>query len=371
MHAPTVFSAMALLLALAAPAAVDAASPASGAPPGWIVFSRAQLNADGTQRSSSLWLATPATAARRLTPLADHEYNASGSWSPRGTRIAFQHGSMAANGTDRFDIFSVDPLGHQLLQLTSGSGNFVTPAWGPGNRIALVSKYRHHDCLSIVEADGHHQHDLFCPPSPAEVARPVWSADGRSIFIHAGYYTGSLEPFWRSLAYRVDARTGAPFVLTDRVLDEPRFLEFSPDGSRGIYSDVWTNAMQLIDFNTGRLKSLGRGYAPRWSSNGSRIAFTREVFDFSQPQFHYYEPLFVMDADGSHVRRVTQSRIDNHAYTAAQWSADGVHVLVNRRVYLDPSLTITRHSMRIVNVDTRVVTPVADGYAEPGAWFER
>lgn len=371
MQASTLFSAAALLLALAAPIAVDAASPATGVLPGSIVFSRAQLNADGTGRSSSLWLVTQATTTRRLTPLADHEYNASGSWSPRGTRIAFQHGSTTPNGNDRFDIFTVDPLGHQLRQLTSGSGNFVTPAWGPGNRIALVSKYRHHDCLSIVEADGHHQHDLFCPPSPAELARPVWAADGRSIFIHAGYYTGSLEPYWRSLAYRVDARTGAPFVLTDRVLEEPRFLEFAPDGSRGIYSDVWTNTMQLIDFNTGRLKPVGRGYAPRWSVNGSRIAFTREVFDFTQPQFHYYEPLFIMDADGSHVRRITQSRIDNHADMAAQWSVDGVHVLANRRIYLDPSLTITRYAMRMIDVDTRSVMPVTGGYAEAGAWFER
>jgi Tol biopolymer transport system component len=371
MHASTLFSAAALLLALADPARAEAVLPASSVSPGTMVFSRAQLNSNGTDRSSSLWMKTPAVAPSRLTVVADHEFNGAGSWSPRGTRIAFQRGSAAADAADRFDIFSVDPQGRQAQQLTSGFGNFVTPAWGPGNRIALIAKYRRHDCLSIVEADGHHQRDLFCAPSPAEIARPVWSADGQSIFIHAGYYTGSLEPLWRSLAYRVDARTGAAFVLTDRVLDEPRFLEFSPDGSRGIYSDVWTNDMQRIDFNSGALMPLGQGYAPRWSKDGRRIAFTREVFDFSQPQFHYYEPLFVMDADGGNVRRITLSRIDNHAFTAAQWAADGRHVLVNRRIYLDPSLTITRHAIRIVDIDTRVVTPVADGYAEPDAWFGR
>ena len=78
-----------------------------------------------------------------------------------------------------------------------------------------------------------------------------------------------------------------------------------------------------------------------------------------------------MNADGSNVRRVTRSRVDNHAYIAADWSDDGVHLLVNRRIYLDPSLTIPREALRIINVDTLEVTALPQGSAAAGAWFER
>jgi Tol biopolymer transport system component len=127
----------------------------------------------------------------------------------------------------------------------------------------------------------------------------------------------------------------------------------------------------VLDFASGEMTSVGSGYAPRWSPDGRRIAFTREYFDYSGPEFRYYEPLYVMDANGTHERRITLSRLADHAYTAVDWSADGRRLLVNRRIYLDPSLTITAFSLRLVDLDTRVVTKLADGRAEPGAWFQR
>jgi hypothetical protein len=78
-----------------------------------------------------------------------------------------------------------------------------------------------------------------------------------------------------------------------------------------------------------------------------------------------------MDADGSNERRITLSRLADHAYTAVDWSADGRRLLVNRRIYLDPSLTITLYSLRMVDVGTRAVTNLTDGQAEPGAWLQR
>jgi len=373
MHASCLRQAIAIMLASAAVAAVDAAPPSYPPQPrdGAIVFTRAQLNADSTLRSSSLWLtARSGSSVRALTPTFDGIHDSSGSWSPTGTRIAFERGSATSASNDRYDIYTVDRRGERLRQLTSGLGNFQTPAWGPGNRIAFVSKYDDRHCLSIVEANGRRQYDLFCPPSPAQLMRPIWSSDGASLYIAAGYYVGSLEPLWRSLAYRVDAATGAAQVLSDLVLGEPLHLEFAPDGNRGIYSDVFVSEMAIIDFATDQVTPIGNGYAPRWSKDGRRIAFTGEVFE-DAPEFRYYEPLYVMDADGTHVRRITRARIDNHAYTAVDWSDDGVHVLTNRRVFLDPSLTIPRVALRIVDVETSAVTALPEGVAEPGAWFER
>lgn len=363
----------AIALVGAIPMAASAAPPAqSPRLDGSILFTRSQLNPDTTPSGSSLWLTTPGggIGARTLTPAVTGIYDGAATWSPNGMLVAFERGSAASDPADRNDIQLMDRRGGKLHQLTSGTGNFGSPVWGPRNLIAFVSTYGDRSCLSLVEASGRRQRDLFCPPSPTQVMRPMWSQDGAALFISAGYYVGRIEPIWRALAYRVDATTGAAELLTDQLMDEPLSLEFSPDGRRGIYADVHAGEMSMIDFGTGEMTPVGRGFAPRWSKDGRRIAFTGEVFE-SGPEFRFYEPLYVMDADGRNVRRITRSRVDNHAYTAADWSDDGVHLLVNRRIYLDPGLTIPRHALRIVNVDTREVTALAEGYAGPGAWFER
>ena len=177
---------------LAAMAIVVGASPVAAAPPPplhlaeAIVVSRAQLNADGTTRSSRLWIKEPAIDPLALVPDADHEENNLASWSPRGTHLAFQRTHITSNPDGQSAIFTIGANGFGLRRATMGRGNFLTPAWGPTNAIAFVTRYPNHDCLSMVDAESHRQRDLFCAPAPAQIARPVWSTDGRSILIHAG-----------------------------------------------------------------------------------------------------------------------------------------------------------------------------------------
>ncbi|HEV8694178.1 MAG TPA: hypothetical protein VGQ93_08370, partial [Lysobacter sp.] len=197
-----------------------------------------------------------------------------------------------------------------------------------------------------------------------------WSANGASLYIAAGDYQGRLEPLWQSLAYRVDASSGAAALLTEQLLEEFRYLEFAPDGSRGIYSDVYASEMTTIDFATDLQTPLAIGYAPRYSKDGSRIVFTQDVYG-GAPDFLYYQPLFIMNSHGGTIHRLTNARVDNLEYTAADWSDDGTHVLVNRTLFIDPALTISRTALRIINVNTGAVTRLPDGYAGPGAWFEQ
>lgn len=376
MHVTSFRTFVASLLACAA--AMGFATTATATTPGYcptcnnIVFTHPRVDATGTLTSSRLsFTLSGGSPIDVLVPTTGAVIDNGPSWSPDGYRFAFEHAVSTSGVPQRFDILSYDTRTRQVRRMTSGPGNFLAATWGPGNRIAFVSKYRDRNCLSVIEADGR-QHDLFCPPRPAELRRPMWSADGSRIHVQAGYHTGGLDPFWRSLAYRVNAVTGAATVLDSRVLAEPMPLEFSPDGSRGIFSNwyPYTNEMTLVNFATGASRVLPSGYAPRWSKNGRRIAFTREVYEINPPDVRYYEALFVMRADGTDVCRVTGSRLNNHADTAVDWSRDGVHLLINRRIYLDPSLTIPRYSMRMVNVDTGALKVLPDGFAEPGALFE-
>ena len=179
----------------------------STCPCGSIVYSHQQLNTDGTLRGSSLSMTTPGGGNNALTIDMDGVVDGSASWSPDGTRVAFEHRSSASLATRLSDIYTLDTRTHHVRKITYGPGNLVKPAWGPRNQIAFVSQYRTHDCLSVVDAKGI-QHELYCPPSPAKLMRPVWSTDGDSIYVQAGYDMGGVNNFWRGLAYRATPRPG-------------------------------------------------------------------------------------------------------------------------------------------------------------------
>lgn len=363
---PLIVATAASMSTVAAPAATP--PPATGSQ-GAVVFVREQQNPDGTVGASSLWTASPSGAApTMLTASRTGVRDGGASWSPDGTRLVFERIVGTRPGSERQGILLLTP-GQRPRRLTHGTGRFTSPAWGPGNRIAFVARYRDRECVVVVEGDGRAKRDLFCPEAPVQLTRAVWSGDGTRLFVSGGYYAGRLEPTWRSLAWRVDAATGSSVELDDRILDEPLQLEFSPDGRRGIYSGTWSSEMTLVDFGTRSERAIGYGYAPRWSGDGRRIAFTGEVYE-AGAEFRYYEPLFVVNADGSQLRQVTTDRTNNHAYTAADWSKDNLRVLANRRTYLDPALTLTRFSMRVVNTATGRESDVAEGRADAGAWFE-
>jgi Tol biopolymer transport system component len=254
--------------------------------------------------------------------------------------------------------------------LVKGQGDFSKPAWGPGNRIAYVSKDSASQCVALTDAGGKTRRTLFCVKATTELARPQWSRDGRTIFIAATAPEGRLEPIFHALAFRIDVATGRGTLMSDIVMEWPLALTFSPDGTRGVYADAVAGDMTLVDFRNGATRELPRGHAPAWSPDGKRIAFTGEVYE-TGAEFRYYEPLYVMNADGSNVRRLTSARIADHAYEVAQWSKDNVHVLVNRRTFTDDSLTHAQYALRVIDANTKALKQLPGGMAERGAWFER
>jgi Tol biopolymer transport system component len=350
------------------------AAPAAAQPAGKVVFGRAIRNPDGTGHSSSLFrVNADGSAPTRLTPTSERIFDGNQTWAPGGLRIAFSRYDAERH---KSDIHLMRQQGGPSRQITVGDGSYDYPVWR-GNTIAFVSSYEHRgDCLSLIHPDGLGQQDLFCPPGgqggqTASVSEPVWSADGRSLLIQSGYFEGQLEYEWHSFVYKVDVRTGAASLLTDQVLDDFLPLAFAPDGSQGVYHARSSNSsadLLKVDFATDELTNLGDGYAAVYSKDGGRIAFSRSVL--TGPPYESFDYLFVMDADGSKVRRVTTERVDYLEYATQEWSEDGNKVLVNRSVY-GPSGGLPRTCMCIVDVNTRAVTQLPTGYAGQDSWYQR
>jgi len=173
------------------------------------------------------------------------------------------------------DIWSMRADGTHVRRLTSSPVMEFDPTWSPdGSRIA----YRHwpHDGMSrifVMKADGSDQRNLTRKDSWG----PDWSPDGRRIVFNSVGGTGALDVYGYVVA---------------------------PGGSG--------------------LRRISRHYVeyPAWSPDGSRIAFMAPEpgATGSNPDYN----IFVMDADGSHVRRLTTAPGED-GWPA--WSPDGMRIV--------------------------------------------
>ena len=97
---------------------------------------------------------------------------------------------------------------------------------------------------------------------------------------------------------------------------------------------------------------------PRWSPDGTKIAFTKEGYDC----------LFVMNANGSNKTTLITSSGVGYMY---QWSADGNEILVRDTRWSQESEGIKRHHAAwAVNSSTGTTTRMSQDseYMQPAAW---
>jgi hypothetical protein len=117
-------------------------------------------------------LGTDGSGLFDVMPDAIEERNPS--WSPDGTRIAFDS-SRSGNQ----DIYSIAPDGTALRRLTDAGAAESDPDWSPfGDRIVFLEGTR----IWTMSADGSSYQQLLSPPNDFETeADPAWSPDGSKI----------------------------------------------------------------------------------------------------------------------------------------------------------------------------------------------
>jgi TolB protein len=146
-------------------------------------------------------------------------------------------------------------------------------------------------------------------------------------------------------------------------------LAISPDGKKVVYSELEGEShfqhfeLHVQELDGGSHRQLtddetGDG-SPAWSPDGTKIAFVSNRAESARCLFHdcagYTNELYVMDADGSDVRRLTETP---HEEAAPSWSPDGEKIVYSRILNEEAV-----HELYVVNADGSCPTKVL-----PGAW---
>jgi TolB protein len=178
--------------------------------------------------------------------------------------------------------------------------------------------------IFIANSDGTNERVLA--PDATFDSNPSFSPDGRWVLFSSRRH-GSVD------IYRVQVDgTHLERLTDDAAFDDQAVM--APDGrhiafvsSRSGQADIW-----LLELQSKRLRNLtnhpGGDYRPAWSPDGKWIAFTSDR-DSDGARAHttfpvfaplQYTQIYVMRADGSSVRRVTQG---DTTVGGASWSPDG------------------------------------------------
>ena len=169
------------------------------------------------------------------------------------------------------DIYTINPDGSGLTQLTNDPAPEVDPAWSPdGKQIAFSRKLPNAaDEINVMDADGSNRRLVY--DQTEYPARPAWSPDGTEIAMYGIY---------RIRAIHAEGECFCRVPVTD------------------------------TDYRYGNRD-------PAWSPDGSRIAFAQYNYLSSSSNYDIH----LVDPDGSN--QVNLTATPGTYETTSNWSPDG------------------------------------------------
>src|SRR6267378_1700268 len=323
--------------------------------------SSATWSPDGTEliysMQGTLWRQhIGSDTAMQLTSGPVYDYQPD--WSPDGRTVVF-----ARYAHDGIELELLDLASGNVTPLTANLAVNLEPRWSPdGSRIVFVSSIYngrwHIFIIAVPDVGAQHAAPLrITDDNNSNLPRyyyskwdhyisPTWSPDGKEIIFvsNRGHIHGT-GGFWR-----MEARPGAaPRELRYEETTWKARPDWSPDGTRVIYSSYlgrqW-NQLWLMTSEGGDPFPLTYGEfdatAPRWSRDGSRIAFVSNESGNTS--------LWVIDVVGARKQRV-EARERRYHGTVGTLGID-----------------VVDRAGRLLPARISVTTAEGRGYAPDDAW---
>ncbi|HEX6355536.1 Calx-beta domain-containing protein [Actinophytocola sp.] len=256
----------------------------------------------------SLRTRTTALAVVTLTAMVLVPQQASATQTGANGRIAF---SLFQAGDE---IYSTNPDGSDLRQLTSTPGDNFAPAWSPSTGRIAFSSTRDPDSLNVytMNADGTNQVRLT---GPAGVhTDPEWSPDGGRIVYVTGQNTISVM--------NADGTNKQHILATANFVSRP---DWSPTGTSiafSMHAGANTDIYRINADGTGLTRLTDHpelDQTPSWSPDGTKLAFGTWRDGHSM--------IYSMNADGSAETRLTNDPVPDYE---PEWSPDGKKIAFRR-----------------------------------------
>jgi len=251
-----------------------------------------------------------------------------------GTNGQIVFAALPTPGAPGMQIYTIEPNGTGLRQLTHLDGNATSPHWSPdGTRIAFELDHPTGEPLCSVElmnADGSGLTDLTGNRNGCEAA-PSFTPDGTRIVFERFDDITNVDAIWSMNLSGADRH-----LITTGTGSGVTAPEVSPDGTTLSFVDGngqpfgqalftghidGTGLRQLTPF------TLDVGIKLSWAPDGSRIALTPNA-DFPD---HLSPNVATINPDGSDLRFLTHYNAGGASAFTGSYSPDGQWIVIRHQ----------------------------------------
>ncbi|WP_158282975.1 putative Ig domain-containing protein [Nocardioides silvaticus] len=236
-------------------------------------------------------------------------------------KILYQRGGRL----DKLVVMNADGTGQKLLTPATASDEHA--AWSPdGSKIAFTSsKALGNKGIFVMTASGRKRVNLSKPVDQYDQF-PAWSPDGSKIAFGRQEFEGGVGTTYAIWSMNADGSGQTMLATADSGASTGVFAggpRWSPDGSK----IAFTRGGEVFVMNadgtglTNLTNASGRQEGPVWSPDGSKIAFTSSHGSWLNDE------IYVMNADGSGQTRLTNDSLRDTDYV---WSPDGSKLLFTK-----------------------------------------